>query len=146
MADSPNHPLGIYVHLKLDYETALARTVEALKAEGFGVLTEIDVKETMKKKLGVEYLPYKILGACNPPLAHRALTIAPEVGLLLPCNVTVRALAHEHSEAGESGEIEVALIDPLMMLGVVNNPALQPVADEARARLERVAAALEQGS
>ena len=146
MADSPNHPLGIYVHLKLDYETALARTVEALKAEGFGVLTEIDVKETMKKKLGVEYLPYKILGACNPPLAHRALTIAPEVGLLLPCNVTVRALAQGHPEAGESGEIEVALIDPLMMLGVVNNPALQPVADEARARLERVAAALEQGS
>ena len=127
--------LGIYVHLTVDYETALVRTIEALKVEGFGVLTEIDVKDTLKKKLNVDYPPYKILGACNPPLAYRALTAAPEVGLLLPCNVTVREL--------ENGAIEVALIDPLMMMGVISNPALKPIADEARARLERVAQALQ---
>lgn len=134
MSSSPATSLGITVHLSVDYETALARTIDALKVEGFGILTEIDVKETFKKKLGVEFTPYKILGACNPPLAHRALTAAPEVGLLLPCNVTVRQL--------EDGKIEVALVDPLMMLGVVSNPALQPIADEARARLERVAQSL----
>lgn len=128
-------PIGMFVHLSVDYETALSQTIEALKAEGFGVLTEIDVKETMKKKLGVELAPYKILGACNPPLAHRALTAAPEVGLLLPCNVTVRQL--------ENGSIEVGLIDPLMMMSVVSHPDLKPVAEEARARLERVAQALQ---
>jgi uncharacterized protein (DUF302 family) len=127
--------LGIVVHLNVDFETALVQTVDALKVEGFGVLTEIDVKETMQKKLGVGYLPYKILGACNPSLAHRALTAAPEVGLLLPCNVTVRQL--------EDGRIEVAMIDPLVMLGVVTSPAVKPVADEARARLERVAQSLQ---
>ena len=126
--------LGIYVHLQVDYETALTRAIEALKAEGFGVLTEIDVKETLKKKIGVDYPPYKILGACNPPLAYRALTAAPEVGLLLPCNVTVRQL--------ENGVVEVAMIDPIMMMETISNPALKPVADEARARLERVAQAL----
>ena len=120
---SAENQLGIYVHIKAGYTTALAQTIAALKAEGFGVLTEIDVKETFKKKLGVDYLPYKILGACNPPLAHRALSAAPEVGLLLPCNVTVRELA--------DGQIEVAIIDPLMMMGVINNPALKPIADAA---------------
>jgi uncharacterized protein (DUF302 family) len=134
MSESKENQLGIYVHLKVDYETALTRTVDALKVEGFGILTEIDVKETLKKKLGVDYPPYKILGACNPPLAHRALTAAPEVGLLLPCNVTVRQL--------EDGTIEVAMIDPLMMMGVISNPALKPIADEALARLERVAQSL----
>ncbi len=134
MTETTENQLGLVIHLTVDYAAALTQTIDALKAEGFGVLTEIDVKETMKKKLGVEFAPYKILGACNPPLAHRALTIAPEVGLLLPCNVTVRQL--------EDGTIEVALIDPLMMMGVIQNPALKPVADEARARLERVAQAL----
>ena len=134
MIETKENQLGIVVHINTDYEKALTRTIEALKIEGFGVLTEIDVKDTFKKKLGVDYLPYKILGACNPPLAHRALTAAPEVGLLLPCNVTVRQLA--------DGMIEVALIDPLMMMGVVDNPALNPIADEARARLERVAQSL----
>jgi uncharacterized protein (DUF302 family) len=134
MSEITESPLGIYVRLNMDYESALVQTVNALKAEGFGVLTEIDVKDTLKKKLDVDLLPYKILGACNPPLAHRALTAAPEVGLLLPCNVTVRQL--------ENGIIEVAMIDPLMMLGVIQNPALTPIADEARARLERVAQAL----
>jgi uncharacterized protein (DUF302 family) len=134
MSESTENQLGIYVHLQVDYETALTRTIEALKAKGFSVLTEIDVKETLKKKMGVEYPPYKILGACNPPLAHRALTAAPEVGLLLSCNVIVRQL--------EDGRIEVAMIDPLMMMGVISNPALNPIADEARARLERVAQSL----
>ena len=134
MNELTEKPLGITIHLKADYETALVRTIDALKVEGFGVLTEIDVKETMKKKLGVDYPPYKILGACNPPLAHRALTAAPEVGLLLPCNVTVRQLG--------DGRIEVAMIDPLMMMGVISNTALKPIADEALARLERVAQSL----
>jgi uncharacterized protein (DUF302 family) len=129
--------LGISVQLTADFGTALARTVEALKAEGFGILTEIDVKETMKKKLGVDYLPYKILGACNPSLAHRALETAPEVGLLLPCNVTVRQLG--------SGAVQVSLVDPMEMMAAVGNPELQPVAREARARLERVALALKGG-
>lgn len=120
--------------MKTDFDSALARVIAALKVEGFGILTEIDVQETMKKKLGVDFRPYKILGACNPSLAHRALTIAPEVGLLLPCNVTV--------SLGDGG-VEISLVDPLGMLGVVANPELKPVAEEARARLNRVAAALQ---
>src|SRR5512136_1309195 len=102
--NSPKLSLGITVRLNVDYETTLARTVEALRAEGYGVLTEIDVKDTLKKKLGVDFRPYKILGACNPPLAYRALSAAPEVGLLLPCNVTV-------SYVGDN-VTEVAIIDP----------------------------------
>ncbi|GAB4408314.1 MAG: hypothetical protein Fur0044_01540 [Anaerolineae bacterium] len=128
--------LGLTVRLNTTYEAALSRVIEALKTEGFGVLTEIDVKATLKQKLDVEFRPYKILGACNPPLAYRALSAAPEVGLLLPCNVTV-------AQAGD-GLVEVALIDPLVMLGVVADPTLQPIAAEARARLERVAAALQE--
>jgi uncharacterized protein (DUF302 family) len=129
-----NNKLGIYTQVKSDFGSALNRTIDALKIEGFGVLTEIDVKDTLKKKLDVDYKPYKILGACNPPLAYRALSAAPEVGLLLPCNVTVRQI--------EDGSIEVALIDPLMMVDVIKNPALKSVADEARACLERVATSL----
>ncbi len=130
-----NLSLGISVRLRTGYEVALSRTVDALKAEGFGVLTEIDVKETLKKKLDVDFRPYKILGACNPPLAYRALTAAPEVGLLLPCNVTVAYV--------EDNLTEVALVDPLTMLGIVDNPDLKAIAEEARARLERVADALQ---
>ena len=130
-----NTKLGLTITLKTDFPSATARVTEALKTEGFGVLTEIDVKETMKKKLGVDFTPYKILGACNPPLAHRALTIAPEVGLLLPCNVTVRQVAED--------QMEVSLVDPLSMMAVIERPELQVVAREARAKLERVAAALE---
>lgn len=126
--------LGTFVQLKTDYDSALVQTVAALKAEGFGVLTEIDVKATLKNKLGVEFAPYKILGACNPPLAHRALMAAPEVGLLLPCNVTVRQVTEDM--------VEVALVDPVMMLGVVNNPALKAIAEEAGAKLALVAEAL----
>jgi uncharacterized protein (DUF302 family) len=126
--------LGIHVRLQTSYQEALEKVTAALKAEGFGVLTEIDVKDTLKKKLDVEFRNYKILGACNPPLAYRALQAAPQVGLLLPCNVTV-------SEAAD-GQIEVSLIDPLSMMGVISDPALDEVAQEARERLERVAAAL----
>ena len=134
MDHQTTNEIGMTVRLHVNFETALARVTEALKAEGFGVLTEIDVKETLKKKLDVEFPPYKILGACNPSLAHRALTIAPQVGLLLPCNVTLRQL--------EDGTSEVSLVDPLVMLGVITNPGLKEVAEEARIRLERVAAAL----
>ncbi len=134
MANETANPIGTFIRLGTDFQTALNTTIEALKAEGFGVLTEIDVQDTLRKKLGVEFGEYRILGACNPPLAHRALSAAPEVGLLLPCNVTVRKLA--------DGEVEVAIIDPLVMLGVVVNPALKTIADEARSRLDRVAQAL----
>ncbi len=135
MNEKAKQLIGEKVRLNTDFDTAYARTVEALKAEGFGVLTEIDVKETLKKKIGVDFPPYKILGACNPPLAYRALIADPEVGLLLPCNVTIRQV--------EDGGIEVALVDPLSMLGIVSEPELQPVADEAAARLKRVRIALE---
>src|SRR5512145_1600578 len=128
--------LGITVHLHTDYDTAVNRVTEALQGEGFGVLTEIDVQATLKKKLDVDFRPYKILGACNPPLAYRALQAAPEVGLLLPCNVTVM-------QVGENA-IDVSLVDPLMMMDFVQNPALAAVASEARAKLERVAAALKE--
>ena len=128
--------LGTTMLLHTDFETALTRVTEALKAEGFGVLTEIDVKATLKKKLDVDFRPYKILGACNPPLAHRALEAAPQVGLLLPCNVTVAQTSDD--------AVEVAIVDPVAMLGFVNTPALEPIAEEARAKLARVAATLEE--
>jgi uncharacterized protein (DUF302 family) len=132
MADTREH-YGLVVHLDAPYEEAIARTTAALQAEGFGVLTEIDVKATMKKKLDVEFRPYVILGACNPALAHRGLTAEPELGLLLPCNVIVYA-----DEDGTT----VSIVDPAQMLSVAANPALEPIAGEARVRLQRVAAAL----
>jgi uncharacterized protein (DUF302 family) len=125
--------LALRVRLDAPYEEAMERVTAALKAEGFGVLTEIDVKATMKKKLDAEFRKYAILGACNPPLAHRALSTELEIGLLLPCNVIVYE---------EDGGSVVSIVDPISMLGVVDSPALKPVADEARARLERVAKAL----
>ncbi len=131
MTEKTISKIGITVRLATDYQTALTRVVEALKTEGFGVLTEIDVKDTLKKKLDVDFRPYKILGACNPPLAHRALTAAPQVGLLLPCNVTVAQ--------AEDGLVEVSLVDPLSMLMLIEDEELKSVAQEARDRLERVA-------
>lgn len=138
MDNQITNELGMTVRLHVNFDTALAHAIEALKVEGFGVLTEIDVKEIMKKKLGLEFPSYKILGACNPSLAHRALTIAPQVGLLLPCNVTVRQL--------DDGSSEVSLVDPRVMLGVISNPELKEVAEEARIRLDRVAGALRTSS
>ncbi len=124
---------GFGTHLDLPYEQAVPRVKEALKAEGFGVLTEIDVRKTMREKLGAEMEPYIILGACNPPLAHRALEQELDIGLLLPCNVVVRADA--------SGS-RVDIADPQTMLGIVGNDAVRAVADEAKQRLQRVIAAL----
>jgi uncharacterized protein (DUF302 family) len=125
--------LGTAVHLDTDFDSAVQEVVEALKQEGFGVLTEIDVQATFKKKLDVEYRPTRILGACNPALAYRALQAAPQVGLLLPCNVLVSA---------DDDGTAVSLVDPMAMLGVLADPALEPIAAEARQRLERVAASL----
>ena len=124
---------GFGAHLDLPYEEAVPRVKEALKAEGFGVLTEIDVRKTMREKLGAEMEPYLILGACNPPLAHRALQAEPDIGLLLPCNVVVRA-------DGTGSRVDVA--DPQAMLGIVGSAQLSAVADEAKQRLQRVVAAL----
>ncbi len=131
--------LGLQVHFDTDYVAVRERVTEALKAEGFGVITEIDVKATFDAKLGVHFRRYAILGACNPSLAHRALSTDLEVGLLLPCNVLV------YEDEGGSGAT-VSIIDPLVMFGMGMNPALQPVADEVGARLHRVAAALAQAA
>ncbi len=128
--------LGVHVQLKAPYEVALERTKAALKAEGFGVLTEIDVQETLKKKLGVDFRRYIILGACNPPLAHRALSADLDVGLLLPCNVTVY-------ETAEGGSV-VGLVSPVAMAGLFTDPTFTAISAEAQQRLERVAAALKE--
>ena len=125
---------GLQVRMSVPYADAVERTVSALKEEGFGVLTEIDVKQTLKEKLDADFREYVILGACNPPLAHQALQAELDLGLLLPCNVIVY-------DDGSGGSV-VSIVDPLSMVGFTNNPALEPVADEARARLERVAATL----
>lgn len=133
--ENTQQTLGLQTQLKTDLESAQVIVAEALKAEGFGILTEIDVKATLKKKIDVDFHPYKILGACNPALAHQALMIAPEIGLLLPCNVVIAE--------NETGKTDVSLINPLVMMGVVENPALEAIAQEAQERLERVRAALE---
>ena len=121
--------------LDLPYEQAIEQVTAALKEEGFGVLSEIDVKATLKKKLGAEFRRYVILGACNPKLAHQALNTELEIGLLLPCNVIV----YEDEDTGGS---VISIVDPIAMLGVVINPTLDDVADEAQTRLQRVAAAV----
>ena len=118
----------------LGFEEAVETVTEELGKEGFGVLTEIDVQATLKKKLGEDMRPYKILGACNPPLAHQAVSAVPEIGLLLPCNVLVRE--------NDEGRVRVSFMDPGSVLGLVDNPDVEPLAAEVKERLERVLAAL----
>lgn len=126
--------LGANVILNTSYEEAVEKAKAALKAEGFGVLTEIDVQATMKQKLNAEFRRYVILGACNPPLAHRALSADLEVGLLLPCNVCVY-------EKDETSAV-VSIISPQGMAAMLSNPAFNAIAAEAQAKLDRVAQAL----
>ena len=121
---------GFRTTLNVSYKEAIEKITAALKEEGFGVLTEIDVKATLKKKLDADFRRYIILGACNPNLAYQALQNELEIGLLLPCNVIV----YETDE----GQSTVAIVDPLSMLGVVERAALDPIANEARRRLQRV--------
>jgi uncharacterized protein (DUF302 family) len=118
----------------ISFDEALEKTVAALKVEGFGVLSDIDVQRAMKEKLGADMRPYRILGACNPPLAHQALQAEPDIGLLLPCNVIVREEA--------PGRVVVGLLDPQTMVGLVGKPGVKAVADQAESRLRRVRDAL----
>ena len=122
--------LGFKVQLPGEFDEVEARVRQALMEQGFGILTEINVQDTFKKRLDVDFRPYKILGACNPSLAHRALTVVPDAGLLLPCNVTL--------SQGDGDMIDVAIIDPIIMLSVGELPELKPVADEAGEKLQQV--------
>ncbi len=126
---------GMRVEMAVPYEEAIERATAALKTEGFGVLTTIDVKQTIKQKLDKDFRRYVILGACNPPLAHRALTAELEIGLLLPCNVIVYETT--------PGQCVVAAMAPVPAMGFVGNPELEPIAQEADARLRRALHALE---
>ncbi len=120
--------------IHLPFDEAIARVIEALKQEGFGVLTEIDVKATMKKKLDVDFRNYRILGACNPPFAHRALLVEDKIGTMLPCNVIVQELA--------PGTTEVAAIDPVASMAAVDNPGLAEIGMQVRAKLQKVVESL----
>jgi uncharacterized protein (DUF302 family) len=121
---------GLVKKVPFSYDQALLRTREALKAEGFGVITEIDVRKTVKEKLGEEFRPYIILGACNPPLAHQAISAEPEIGLLMPCNVCVWD--------NQDGTSTVAAIDVKTLFQVVQNPELTDLAETVHAKLARV--------
>ncbi len=116
------------------FDEAVAKVKQALKAEGFGVLTEIDAKATLKEKLDVDFRPYVILGACNPPFAYKALSVEDKIGTMLPCNVVV--------QQKDDGRIEVAAVDPVASMQAVDNPALQEVAETIRAKLRSVIASL----
>ncbi len=131
--DETRYGFGTTVH-GVAFEDVVQRVTDALAAEGFGVLTQIDVRATLRKKLDVDYRPYVILGACNPTLAKRALDADPQIGLLLPCNVVVQ-------DAG-SGAVAVSILDPSAMFTFVDNPDIAPVADEAGRRLRRVIGAM----
>lgn len=120
---------GISKTISLSFESAVEKVTEELKKEGFGVLTTIDVKATMKQKLGVDFTKYVILGACNPPFAHQALLAEEQIGLLLPCNVIVYE---------KEGKTVVSAFDPLVMTKILDNEGMKPLAEEVRVRLERV--------
>jgi uncharacterized protein (DUF302 family) len=119
--------------LATSFDDAVRRATEALKQEGFGIITEIDVKDTLKKKLGVDFRPYRILGACNPKLAHEALRLEDKIGTMLPCNVVVQETPDR--------TVEITAIDPVTSMMAIDNPALRRTAEEVRERLRRVVAA-----
>ena len=125
---------GFSVNVAGDFDSVVGKVTEALKGEGFGVLTEIDVQATLKAKLGIDKRPYKILGACNPKLANQAIEAEPNVGLLLPCNVLVRE--------DEDGQVVVGFMDPATILGLSDNAALKTLGSEVKTKLERVRDAL----
>ena len=116
--------------VEMSFDEAVGRVTEELKKEGFGILTDIDVKETLKKKLNVDFRKYRILGACNPPFAHKALQAEDKIGLMLPCNVVVEETADR--------KIEVAAIDPVASMQAIENPRLREVAEQVRDKLKRV--------
>ena len=121
---------GFGKKVDLNFDAAIAKVTEDLQTEGFGVLSDIDVAAKLKEKIGEDIPRYRILGACNPMLAHKAISAVPDIGLLLPCNVLVRE--------DEDGTVNVSFMDPKSVLSLVGNPAVEPLAAEVRARLERV--------